>query len=87
MTSDLENTDHEEFVSELANQCKTHEQWVSLVRFGLPTLLKEQSLLMKIIVLESERRSSDTFSLPLRANQILGELGLRLTVVPPPPCS
>lgn len=38
------------FAVELTDAAKTHDEWLSIVRFGLPTLLKDPNLLMEIIV-------------------------------------
>lgn len=50
MTNEQEN-----FAIQLTNDCKTHEQWLAVVRFGLKTLLEDQTLLFEIIVREANR--------------------------------
>jgi hypothetical protein len=38
------------FAIELTDAAKTYDEWLSIVRFGLPTLIKDQNLLMEVIV-------------------------------------
>jgi hypothetical protein len=73
----------ENFIIQLAEQTKTHEEWLSLVRFGLGTLLERQPLLAEILVLEAMReackipshKTSDEIA------KILREVGLKLVPV------
>lgn len=50
-----ESTLDADFVHELCESCKTHEQWLRVIGFGLPTLLKNQPLLWKVIAIEAIR--------------------------------
>jgi hypothetical protein len=77
MTTELEN-----FAVELAAKTKTHEEWLSVVRFGLGTLLNNQSLLAEIVVAEATREAEKmpTHKASDEVAKILRELGLRLVV-------
>jgi hypothetical protein len=45
-----EDEEYEDFAVTLTDQAKTHGEWLSIVKFGLPTLMQDQKLLMEIIV-------------------------------------
>jgi hypothetical protein len=70
------------FVVQLSDATPTHEAWLSLMRFGLGTLLNNQSLLAEILARESEREAKKMPShvagdeLP----HIMRELGLRIVL-------
>ena len=71
----------ENFAVALAEKCETHQQWLSVVRFGLPTLvLVNQPLLMELIVREAERQAKNSSVLGRspadEARVIMAELGL-----------
>lgn len=80
--------DHENFAIDLTDKCTTHEQWLSIMRFGLGTFIKNQPLLMECIVRESTREAERfnktcAGSLHVAADHactILAELGLRFEV-------
>lgn len=46
------------WVKDLMDATENHEQWLATVRFGLGTLLKNQELLMTIIVTEAQREEA-----------------------------
>ena len=45
----------ENFAITLTDKCKTHSEWLSVVRYGLASLLQNQPLLIEIIVREAVR--------------------------------
>lgn len=66
----------------LTAQCQTHEEWLAIVRYGLPALLEDQSILIELILREAEqeaaRRGDDrVFAYLDYTVAILQELGLR----------
>ena len=72
----------ENFAIQLTDAAKTHEEWLSIVRFGMATLLENQLLLMECIVREACRQKDRS---PVKsrvvadeARQIMEELGLRI---------
>lgn len=72
----------ENFAITLTDSCKTHKEWLAVVRFGLGTLLEDQHTLIEVIVREAQREAAKH---PQRrdadhAVSILKELGLRLEV-------
>lgn len=73
----------QEFIRNLDSACKTHDEWLALVRYGLGTLLTNQALLVEIIWIEAGRevarngfKAAETYK---TAARIFGELGLKLT--------
>lgn len=75
--------DPETFAIDLTDYCKTHEEWLCVVRFGLKQLLENQPLLIEIITRRACRMKEDD-KLESRvpadyARQIFEELGLRFT--------
>jgi len=72
----------ENFAINLTDQCKTHDQWLTVVKFGMGTLLKDQHLLFEIIVREAEREAKrsgvDSHVAADHVASIMKELGLRL---------
>jgi len=49
-----EDYKREAFAIALTDAAKTHDEWLSIVKFGMPTLLRDQQLLMEIIVRRAE---------------------------------
>lgn len=45
----------EKFASQLCNATKTHEEWLSVMRFGMSTLLGDQCVLIDLIFTEAVR--------------------------------
>lgn len=58
-----------------------YDDWLTLVRFGLPTLVDRQGLLMKVIGMRLADVSDDG---PIMG-KVIRDLGLRLTIDPVPP--
>jgi hypothetical protein len=77
MTIEMEN-----FAVELAAKTQTHAEWLAVVRFGLGTLIENQSLLAEILVAEAAREAGkiSTHKASDEIAKILRELGLRLSV-------
>ncbi len=90
MTEKTEPVDPENFAIDLTDKCQTHEQWLTVMRFGLGTLLKNQPLLMECIVRESDREAhrfnkkcgAATHVPADHARTIMQELGLRFEMTP-----
>lgn len=80
----MENHDREQFAINLTDQCKTHYDWLCVVRFGLKQLLENQQLLMEIIVREAQRMRDRSGAegrvVADDARVIMQELGLRFMV-------
>jgi hypothetical protein len=77
MTIEMEN-----FAVQLAAKTHTHEHWLAVVRFGLGTLIENQSVLAEILVAEASREAekNPTHKASDEISTILRELGLRLSV-------
>jgi hypothetical protein len=75
----------DKFVLDLADACHNHADWLVLVRFGMSTLLQNQPLLIRLIILEAEREAANKENThPSRMKEverIMGELQLRMVVV------
>jgi hypothetical protein len=72
----------DEFVKNLMDSTQTHDQWLAFVRFGLNTLLRDQKLLMTLIVTEAQREAARRGSEgpTVIFAQIFEELDLKLVV-------
>ncbi len=74
------------FAIQLTNQTKTHEEWLSVMRFGMNTLLEDEITLIECVVTEAMRekargdKPSNTQELPTIVWEILDELKLKLTL-------
>ena len=70
------------FVEQMATGCKSWEEWKTLVDFGMPTLLKDQEVLVALIVAEAEKQAQRAESGRETTAQcfkwILDQLGLKL---------
>lgn len=77
-----EKTDQELSLLTFADKCMTHEQWLRVVRRGLPTLLKNPGLLLEIIIREAlqedgrEHMKARTRGIFPEAQRMLKALGL-----------
>jgi hypothetical protein len=71
----------ETFAHKLAASCGTHTQWLSVMRYGLGTLLKDQQLLITLIDQEANREvrrgATPEYALP----RIFSELKLRVEII------
>lgn len=87
----MESIHHREFVKNLVGSCATHEQWVSVMRFGLPSLLKDPRLLMECIASHAQHladlQNADPKDPPVFhwevAPHLLDELGLWFSLTSP----
>ncbi len=43
-----------QFAHNLLNQTKTYEEWLAVMRFGLPTLLQDQEVLVDAMMTQAE---------------------------------
>lgn len=77
MTTELEN-----FAVQLTDKAKTHDEWLAIVRFGLGTLLDNQSVLAEIITREAQRcaASVPNGETSEHVASILAQLGLKLSL-------
>lgn len=46
--------------TELCKKTNSHQEWITLMTFGMPTLLKDQEVLMECIFMEAEREARRT---------------------------
>jgi hypothetical protein len=68
----------ENFATNLAANTKSHEEWLSVVKFGLGTLLENQGTLAEIIAAEAARESAKNNEPPhFEMHRMMRELGLR----------
>jgi hypothetical protein len=74
--------DMENFAIKLTDDCENHEAWLSVVRYGMGTLMDNQPLLIEIIAREAtkqnERKGVKGRVIADEARQIFTELGLRI---------
>jgi len=76
----------ENFAIKLTDTVKTHDEWLSIVRFGLLTLLENQTLLMEIIVRRAQilcdehQKYLSSRVVADDARVILEELGLKFSL-------
>lgn len=84
-------TKHREFLDSMISRIKSHDDWLTIVKFGLPTLLEDQDVLIELVINEGRRmvtqdefgggRGQHVNELDSAAvRQILQELKLRLVV-------
>lgn len=79
------NPEQRQFASALAAQADTHEKWLSIVKFGMQSLLNDQQLFVDIIGLEAlcqQKRHDDINTIGQELNDILVELDLRIEMQP-----
>lgn len=74
----------ENFAIELTDKCRTDAEWLSVMRFGLETLLKNPSVLMECITRRAEVLKQQS-ELPSKvtadfAVELFKTLGLRFEV-------
>lgn len=78
----MASIDTENFAIQLTDNAKNHDEWLSIVRFGLLTLLENPLLLMECIVREAERQKDQSGVIDRHtadeARAIMEELGLRV---------
>lgn len=80
--------EREDFAFKLTDSATCHNEWLVVVRFGLPTLLADQKLLAEIIAREAEReavrhnadRVTGLVAASEQVGPILARLGLKLTL-------
>lgn len=80
----MSDFDRENFAVELTDKCENRVQWMSVMRFGLETLLKEPKLLMELVVRRASRELEESKSVTKVvadfAADLLSELGLKFVV-------
>lgn len=73
-----------EIATQLCNSTKTHEEWLSVVRFGMNTLLGDQLVLIDCIFTEAAREKErndkprNKQDVPAIAWEIFEELELKI---------
>lgn len=74
-------TKQKDLIHKWADDCETHEDWLAIVGFCLPTLLEDQATLWGLIANEAKRQvgPGDISILPIQ--QILRELLLHLEAI------
>ena len=79
----IDAADMENFVINLTDAAKTHEEWLNIMRFGLKNLIELPLLLFECIIREASRdRTESKVNYRVIADdavRILNELGLKLT--------
>ena len=70
-----------ELIDGWVGDCETHEDWLAIVGFCLPTLLLDQVVLWKLITNEAKKMSGANEFSAITIQQILRELLLHLEVV------
>lgn len=79
------NMETEQMAKQLCNSTKTHEEWLSVMRFGLNTLLGDQLVLIDCIFTEAQReydrkdKPRNTQDMQTIAWEIFEELELKIT--------
>ena len=72
------------FIIELTKAAKTHKEWLTIVKFGLPTLLESPGLLAEIIAAEVFHRGFMKTDAPTEGiyniSGIMFELGIKFTI-------
>lgn len=58
-----------QFASNLLAQTKSYEEWLAVMRFGLPTLLQDQEVLIASILSQAEAMAA---SMPAPINVLMG---------------
>ena len=80
-TIETDNTmklNEERFATNLAASTKTHDEWLSVVKFGLQTLLENQGTLAEIIAVEAAREAvKNDYPPHFEMHRMMRELGLR----------
>lgn len=72
------NLDQERFATNLAASTRTHDEWLSVVKFGLGTLLENQGTLAEIIAVEAAREAAKNDEPPqFELHRMMRELGLK----------
>lgn len=78
----ITKADMENFAIKLTDDCVDHDAWLSVVRYGLGTLLENQPLFIEIIFREAvkqlERKKTQSLTISYEVRLIVDELGLRL---------
>ncbi len=75
----------EHLATQLCNSTKTHEEWLSVIRFGINTLLADQLVLIDCIFSEATREKErndkprNQQEVPVIAWEIFEELKLKIT--------
>ena len=76
--------EQQNFAVTMTDQCTTHEQWLSVMRFGMGTLIEDSAFLVELIVREAERERDRTGLSHRRTSDdaaaIFRRLGLRVVV-------
>lgn len=72
------NLGQERFATNLASSTKTHDEWLSVVKFGLGTLLENQGTLAEILAAEAAREAAKNDDPPhFEMHRMMRELGLK----------
>jgi hypothetical protein len=82
------DNDAENFAVQLTDSCKSHEDWLAVIRYGLGTLMQNQLLFIEIIIREAtrqvERKNIASLKVSDEARFIFNELKLKLVLVEEP---
>lgn len=76
------NTEHGDFIIKLSEQIKNHEDWLIFVKFGLAQLLKDQDVLIEILMNEAQKELKKInithFTLADIINKLMNELKIKI---------
>ena len=72
------------FAQYLAAQTKTHEEWLTVIRYGIHSVKSEQDLLIEMITIEACRQAAKVLGCKPSDDiaKIFRELGLRFELFP-----
>jgi hypothetical protein len=74
----------QKFISQIDEQCQSHEDWLALMHYAMNTLLNDQDVLIELVTREAVRqagRSREAGHLRVKELQaVMRELGLKFTL-------
>lgn len=71
------------FVLDMDSHCQDHGDWLALMQFGMPTLIKDQRVLVELLHREAQREAGRESLRDSTGEYFMGlmdELGLRFVV-------
>lgn len=78
------NIEQDNWIIDFGKKAKNHEDWLKFVRFGFPTLKRNDNLLIRLIINESHRMQKEEQGLGVTVTdnclKIFQELGITLSI-------
>lgn len=78
---------HKAIAQQLAEKCASHDEWLTTMRFFLPSLLNDQQCLFECVMVEAKRQVKKAGKSPRPVEEYvadtLDELKLRLVPIGP----